>query len=337
MASTPPPQHASSRGGQPTAARRLADPIPVLPPFEATSTLLEALRAQVDHSMKYYLYDNAIFYAERLFDQCPSHRHLHTLANCHVAAGDPATARRLLLHHYPFFFQRGQSLESAVAALLRAGGAGAAADYVAALWDCQYLLGVCCCRAQRHGEAHGVLRELVELSTLLPNVAFCSRPGYVPLQDALRLKERPMLHRGSGPRRAAMGARRRTRRAWRRHCGLLSRRTTSTPRRSRTGSGCANTRCRCSGSRTRRAPRSTIVSPCSATSCSSAPWRATSRRSRGRPRTLCSSCTACRRRRPRRPAGVRTSTCGCCGRISSSSATRCSWAAPTSARSCRRG
>lgn len=205
MASTPPPPHrhphGSARAAAPTASRRTTDQLPVLPPFEVTSTLLDALRAQVDHSLKYYLYANAIFYAERLFDQCPSHRNLHTLAHCHVASGDTPTALRLLLHYYPYFFQREQTLESAVTALVRTGGAAAAASYVAALWDCQYLLGVCCCRTQRYGEGHDVLRELAELCTLLPNVAFCGRPGYVSLQEALRTKERPMYH----PKRKAGG------------------------------------------------------------------------------------------------------------------------------------
>ncbi|CCW65821.1 unnamed protein product [Phytomonas sp. EM1] len=61
------------------------------------------LEKVIADSLRGYLYQNAIFYAERLYDLVPDYRSLHILADCYVQSGDVDTACRLLRSYYPFF------------------------------------------------------------------------------------------------------------------------------------------------------------------------------------------------------------------------------------------
>ncbi|CCW69050.1 unnamed protein product [Phytomonas sp. Hart1] len=61
------------------------------------------LKKVITDSLQGYLYENAIFYAERLYDLVPDYRNLYILADCYVQSGDIDTACRLLRSYYPFF------------------------------------------------------------------------------------------------------------------------------------------------------------------------------------------------------------------------------------------
>ncbi|KAJ9453651.1 Cell division cycle protein 27-like protein B [Diplonema papillatum] len=63
----------------------------------------DVLRQLVADNLALYLYDNAIFYAERLFAAEPTTSSLHTLAEVHMLKGDVEGAVRLLRGNLPLF------------------------------------------------------------------------------------------------------------------------------------------------------------------------------------------------------------------------------------------
>ncbi|EKF32598.1 hypothetical protein MOQ_003546 [Trypanosoma cruzi marinkellei] len=123
---------------------------------------VQGLKDAVQESLAKYLYDNAIFCAERLYALAPTHESLHTLAHCYVTSGDAGTAYRILRAHYPYFLSATPSFATTNNSTSGHGtgvGSSTAAD-AAARWDCQYLLGVTCGMTQRYMEGESFLEEL---------------------------------------------------------------------------------------------------------------------------------------------------------------------------------
>lgn len=190
------PHHHSQRGIPTAAATVAAD----------SATLAKSLEYAIEESLRCYIYADAIFYAERLFDMQPNYQHLRTLAHCYMVSGDAQTTCRLLQHHYPFFevhvtrpSSAGQSRglgETPLHSFLPSGSAGRSPGPVpidirpalyrveggeavlvyepvdlAARWECQYLLGVSCCQTQRYTQAGRVLEELCRVGSRIESDA----------------------------------------------------------------------------------------------------------------------------------------------------------------------
>eukprot|EP01063_Lacrimia_lanifica_P010834 TRINITY_DN1759_c2_g2_i1.p1 TRINITY_DN1759_c2_g2~~TRINITY_DN1759_c2_g2_i1.p1 ORF type:complete len:637 (+),score=266.81 TRINITY_DN1759_c2_g2_i1:96-2006(+) len=100
----------------------------------------------VQSSLDLMMYDNAVFYAERLFAAEPLLKNLHLLATTHVRSHDIGAALRVLQHHFPFNEFHGD------------GGAPPGEADAAYLPKLSYLYGVCLAKTDRWQEAEVVLK-----------------------------------------------------------------------------------------------------------------------------------------------------------------------------------
>eukprot|EP01062_Namystynia_karyoxenos_P032214 TRINITY_DN23773_c0_g1_i1.p1 TRINITY_DN23773_c0_g1~~TRINITY_DN23773_c0_g1_i1.p1 ORF type:complete len:670 (+),score=220.14 TRINITY_DN23773_c0_g1_i1:115-2124(+) len=108
----------------------------------------DVLRSVVQESMSYHLYDNAVWFAERLFAQRPCLETLHLVADARFRSGDWGHTARMLRAHWPF-------QES----VPRAPGESAE-DADQHVLQLQYLFGVSLMKSHRYQEAESVLSLL---------------------------------------------------------------------------------------------------------------------------------------------------------------------------------